>query len=74
MKPKRGFTLIKLIVIMGVLSILVTIGIPRYLGYTREVNLTKLKHDARVIQDASDKFYMDHNSWPFLLSKAGEKL
>ena len=70
----KGFTLIELVVVIAVLAILVTIGIPRYLGYTKEANLTKLKHDARIIQDASDRYYIDHNDWPFLLDENGDRI
>ena len=70
----KGFTLIELIVIIAVLAILVTIGVPRYLGHTKEANFTKLKHDARIIQDASDRYYIDHNDWPYLLDEDGNKL
>lgn len=48
-KSKKGFTLIELIVVVSILAIIVTIGVPRYLGYTKEANLTKLKHDAKMI-------------------------
>ncbi len=70
----KGFTLIELIAIIAVLAILVTIGVPRYLGHTKEANFTKLKHDARIIQDASDRYYIDNNEWPYLLDENGNKL
>lgn len=71
---EKGFTLIELIVIISVLTILVVIGVPRYLGHTQEAKLIKLKHDAKLIQDASDRYYMNNNDWPFLLNKDGEKI
>ena len=70
----KGFTLIELIVVIAVLAILVTIGVPRYLGHTKEASFTKLKHDARIIQDASDRYYIDNNDWPYLLDENGNKL
>ena len=73
-KNKKGFTLIELVVIIAVLAIIVTIGMPRLLGQTKEANLTKLKHDARIVQDASDRYYVDHNDWPYLLDENGNKI
>ena len=51
---KTGFTIIELIVVMAVLAILVAMGLPRLIGYTDDAIETRLKNDARVIQDAID--------------------
>ena len=71
---KKGFTLVELIVIIAALAIIVTIGMPRFLGQTKEASLTKLKHDARIVQDACDRYYIDNNDWPYLLDENGNKL
>ena len=73
-KNKKGFTLIELIVIVAILGIIVTLAVPRFLGQTQEANLTKLKHDARMVQDASDRYYLDHGDWPFLLDDEGDAI
>lgn len=73
-RRKRGFTLMELIVVVAILGIIVVLAVPRFFGQTHEANLTKLKHDARVVQDASDRYYLDHGDWPFLLDETGNKV
>ena len=57
---KKGFTLIELIVIVAVVSIIVLLATADFLGQTAQASLTKLKHDARIVQDASDKYFLDY--------------
>ena len=64
---KKGFTLIELIVVMAVIAILVTLAVHSFSGYTKRAKMIKLKNDARVISDASDRYYIDHGDWPFLM-------
>lgn len=33
-----------------------------------------MKHDARIVQDASDRYYLDHGDWPFLLDEEGDQV
>lgn len=69
----KAFTLIELLVVIAVLGILVLLAAPRFLGHTEEALHTSLVHDARLIQDASNRYYLDNGEFPYLLNESGEK-
>jgi len=61
---RRGFGLVQLIVIMAVLAILVGLAVPRLMGHTQEAQLTRLLYDARLLEDACHRYYIDNQDWP----------
>ena len=58
---KKGFTLIELIVIMAVLAVLVALGAPRFLGYTKDANATGIKADAKIIEQAAMQYALEND-------------
>lgn len=69
-KKRRGFTLVELIVVMAVVGILVLLAAPRFLGRTDEANRTKHIANARTIQEASERYFVDEEDWPRLTDDA----
>lgn len=67
---RKGFTLIELIVVMAIIGILVLLAAPRFLGRTDDANATKHVSNARTLEDASERYYMDHGDWPRLTDDA----
>lgn len=65
-RNRKGFTVIELIVVIAVIAILVGVGLQRFTGYTEETKITKLLHDGRLLEDAVQRYYMDHGDWPRL--------
>jgi prepilin-type N-terminal cleavage/methylation domain-containing protein len=63
-KRKQAFTLIELIVVMAILAILVMIAAGAYLGYTKKAQQTRLMHDARLVEDAVERYHLDHGEFP----------
>lgn len=62
---KKGFTLIELIVVMAVLAILVTLGAPRFLGYTKDAEVTAMKADSKLIEQAAYQYALKNDDiWP----------
>ena len=58
-KNKKGFTLIELIVTIGIISVLASIVIPMILGYIRNSNLRKAETNAKSFYSAVKAAYKD---------------
>lgn len=70
----RGFTLIELLAVLAIVSLLLTIAAPRFIG-TLEAGAQKVQaQNLSTLRDAIDKFYADRNVYPTALEdlvKAG---
>lgn len=72
-KNRKGFTLIELIVVMAIIGILVLLAAPRFLGYTKDANVTAMQQDAKVLSDASLQYnIVNDTAWPKALEEDGE--
>lgn len=69
---KKAFTLIELLVVIAVLGVLVLLATPRLLGKTDNAFTTSIKHDARLVQDAAERYYLDNDEFPFLYEEDEE--
>lgn len=66
---KRGFTLIELLIVIAVISILISIALPRFKGMQDEGNIAKSKGELRTLQTAVESFYIHNsNTYPSTLS------
>ena len=64
-KNKKGFTLIELIVVIAILGILVLLAVPRFLGYTKNANVSTMQADAKVLSNASLVYNIEkEGTWP----------
>ena len=62
-KP-AGFTLIELIVVMLIISMLVTLAIPKYFGSVQKSKDAVLRENLVLMRDALDKYYGDNGKYP----------
>ena len=60
----EGFTLIELLVVMVIVSLLLTIAVPRYFGSLQKTKETALRQTLAVTRDALDKYYGDNGKYP----------
>ncbi len=66
---KKGFTLIELLIVIAVISILVSIALPRFRGMQDEGNIAKSKGELRTLQTALESHYIHNtNTYPANLS------
>ena len=63
-KNKKGFTLIELIVVMSIIGILALLAAPSFIGKTEEATRTKHFATVRVLEDAAERYFIDHGKWP----------
>ncbi len=59
----EGFTLIELLVVLLIISILLSIAIPSYLGFQKKAQQTAAMSDVRSAIPDAEAFYSDINSY-----------
>lgn len=55
-KNKNGFTLIELIVVIGIIGILVLLATPKFMSRAREATINRAQHDAKVIENKNEEY------------------
>lgn len=59
----KGFTLIELIVVMGIITILSSILVPNYLFYVKRANTAKAEQVGRMIYTSSMRAYSENDNF-----------
>ena len=62
--PKKGFTLVEVLVVMAIVATLISLVAPRYFAIMERSRESTLRHDLAVMRDAIDKFYSDKGAYP----------
>lgn len=61
---QRGFTFIELMVVMVVITLLLTIAVPRYFDGLQRSKEAILREDLATMRDAIDHYHADKGSYP----------
>ena len=61
---ERGFTLIEVLIVVTLLVILASVGMPQYQNSVRRAREAVLREDLWRMRDAIDQYYADKNKWP----------
>lgn len=70
---RSGFTLIELLVVLAIVSLLLTLSLPRYFHSIDHAKEVTLAENLRVTRDAIDKFYSDVGKYPDGLQQLVDK-
>lgn len=70
---RPGFTLIELLVVLAIVSLLLTLSLPRYFHSIDHAKEVTLAENLRVTRDAIDKFYSDVGKYPDGLQQLVDK-
>ena len=61
---ERGFTLIEVLIVVTLLVILASVGMPQYQNSVRRAREAVLREDLWRMRDAIDQYYADKTKWP----------
>lgn len=67
--PKRGFTLIELVIVMAIIALLMSIAVPRYFQHLQRAKEATLRQDLNIVRDSIDKFFGDKGRYPSSLDE-----
>jgi prepilin-type N-terminal cleavage/methylation domain-containing protein len=60
--PKKGFTLVELLIVMAVLAILMVTPLLLYKGMQDEARQSKAERDLRLLKLSVESYYKNHNN------------
>ena len=64
MTKTRGFTLIEVLIVITLVIVLASVGMPMYQNSVRRSREAVLREDLFRMRDALDQYYADKNKWP----------
>lgn len=71
--PMRGFTLIELLVVLAIVSLLLSLAVPKYFKQLDASKVTVLRENLRVTRSLIDKFRADQGRYPQTLQELVER-
>src|SRR5437868_1543296 len=60
----RAFTLIELLIVVGIIAVLAAIAVPNFLEAQIRAKVSRAKNDFRTIATAMESFHVDNNHYP----------
>jgi prepilin-type N-terminal cleavage/methylation domain-containing protein len=63
-RTTRGFTLVEIMIVVGIIGVLAGIAIPAFQKARLQARISRVKNDLRVLSSAIDKMAFDTMQWP----------
>lgn len=60
---QTGFTLIELMIVVGIMAIIAAIAIPAYNGYQKNAYLTECSNEVNILKMAQQEFFLENNAY-----------
>jgi general secretion pathway protein G len=73
MVKSRAFTLIELLVVLAIISSLLMIAVPKYIGSVKRAEEATLRQNLALMRDAIDKYFGDTGRYPDKLEELATK-
>ncbi len=66
LKRSEGFTLLELMVVIGILAIMMLAAVPSYLGHQQDAEVNNVMRDTKTLEDAAMNYLIDvgNDDWP----------
>ena len=61
---REGFTLMELLIVLGILVMLIALAAPRLLGTRKKANIKTAQSQIGLLRGALDLYELDHNTFP----------
>jgi prepilin-type N-terminal cleavage/methylation domain-containing protein len=63
-RSHRGFTLVEVMIVMAIIALLASIGVPNYLRARKRSQATRVLQDLRMIDSAIDEYAVEYSRPP----------
>jgi prepilin-type N-terminal cleavage/methylation domain-containing protein len=58
---QRGFTLVEIMIVVAIVAILATIGVPNYIRARKRTHATRILDEVKMLGQAIDQYALEHN-------------
>lgn len=62
-KSNSGFTLIELMIVVGILAIISSLAVPAYNGYIKTAKLQEASNNLAALRIAQEEFFLENNAY-----------
>ena len=63
-RKSKGFTLMELMIVIGIIAILMTVALPKYLNILNRSQISAVESDLKSMGKAMEVYYMDWGKYP----------
>ena len=63
-RDRRGFTLMEMLVVLGILAILLALAVPRILGTQKKANISATESQLKLLRSCLQRYVLDMKEFP----------
>jgi general secretion pathway protein G len=63
-RSRRGFTLMEMLVVLGILAILLALAVPRILGTQKKANISATESQLKLLRSCLQRYMLDMKEFP----------
>jgi general secretion pathway protein G len=63
-RGRRGFTLMEMLVVLGILAILLALAVPRILGTQKKANISATQSQVKLLRSCLQRYILDMKEFP----------
>lgn len=72
-KPRNGFTLLEMLIVVSIILILSSMAVPRFTSASKQAKVAKIQADLHVISNAAALYEIDHGTYPATVAELATK-